>query len=84
MGALRAGCSLGVKLSFAQYENVAPTFWAGEELTAEESAGMTDKEKQDWYTHAMQLARERVEAEVDKDIEDVKGRKVFNEIRKAK
>lgn len=79
-----AGCSLGVTLAFANFENVKPNFFASETETTEVPDSMTPEDKEEWMRQAMARCRKVCEEKVDEDIYDIKHRRVFKEIRKEK
>jgi hypothetical protein len=74
-----AGCSLEVTLKFADYENLKPSFWCG--VTEEwdtDVDGVFDVYQK--IQEAQVACREICEAQIDKDIYDVKQIKVFEQI----
>ncbi len=77
-----AGCSLEVTLKFADYENVKPSFWAGitVEYDPQEEIVPTREQLLEQIKEAQVQCREICEAQIDKDIYDVKNVKVFEQI----
>lgn len=73
---ITAGAALKLQVQFAKYESIEPSFWGGwsEEVPDE----WTDEQKCDRIKEIQLLVRDGIEREIDDDIEDVKGVRIFD------
>lgn len=76
MAQITAGTSFKLHIQFAQYESIEPSFWGG--WTEEVPDDWTDEQKRARITEIQLQLRDDIERQIDDDIEDVKGLRLFD------
>ena len=80
MAKITAGAGLGIKLQFAKFQSLEPSFWIG--MEEEVPDDWTLEQKLERAKEIQSVCRQEIEDKIDEDISKIFDEKVFDVIRK--